>query len=87
MLQIVFGSRSLYVYPHSASSTQNGIRRHAPVKIDKTRENINNQEVLTVLNPNHENFDFDLWATAVRFQMLAALQQGLNANSPNPVAD
>ena len=45
------------------------------MKIDKTRENLKNQEVLTVLNPNHENFDFELWATAVRFQMLAALKQ------------
>ena len=32
------------------------------------------------LNPNSERFDFDLWASAVREQMLAVLQPRLSSN-------
>jgi hypothetical protein len=32
------------------------------------------------LNPNSDRFDFDLWASAVREQMLAVLQKRLGSN-------
>ncbi|NJK50517.1 hypothetical protein HC931_22470 [Candidatus Gracilibacteria bacterium] len=43
--------------------------------IDRTTQKRNDREVVTSLLPTHENFDFQLWAVAVRFQMLAVLKK------------
>jgi hypothetical protein len=34
-----------------------------------------NRETIALLDPNHENFNFELWAVAVRLQMLAVLRR------------
>ncbi|NJO94511.1 MAG: hypothetical protein HC820_09620 [Hydrococcus sp. RM1_1_31] len=46
------------------------------MRIENRSENLKHSELLTVLNPRHENFNFDIWAVAVRDRMLAALQKG-----------
>lgn len=43
--------------------------------INNKNHKLNEREVLTALVPTHENFDFQLWAVAVRFQMLAVLKK------------
>ena len=36
---------------------------------------------LVSFNPNNDGFNFDLWANAVRRQMLAAIDKRLNSDS------
>jgi hypothetical protein len=51
------------------------------VIINRRTQQVNEREVLTVLIPTHENFDFQLWAVAVRFQMLAVLKKSKPATT------
>jgi hypothetical protein len=42
-------------------------------------------EILTSINPNHENFNFDIWAKMVRHQMLTVIQDNLSSKKSKTV--
>ncbi len=42
-------------------------------------------EILTSINPNHENFNFDIWAKMVRQQMLTVIQDNLSSKKSKTV--
>ncbi len=46
------------------------------------RHNHQNLKVLASVNPNSDNFNFELWARAVRAQMVAALEKRLCSSQP-----
>jgi hypothetical protein len=51
------------------------------------RKEIPNPEISQALNPNLENFDFEIWANAVRSQMLAVLRGNLSQNRAKTLTD
>jgi hypothetical protein len=56
------------------------------IQNNKSKE-IPNPEISLVLNPNLENFDFEIWAHAVRNQMLAVLRGNLSQNRAKTLTD
>jgi hypothetical protein len=42
-------------------------------------------EILTSINPNHENFNFDVWAKMVKHQMLTVIQNNLSSKKSKTV--
>ena len=42
-------------------------------------------EILTSINPNHEHFNFDIWAKMVRHQMLTVIQNNFSSKKPKTV--
>jgi hypothetical protein len=52
------------------------------MRIPNKPEEPQKKEVLPSVNPNHENFNFEIWASAVRRQMLAVLQTNVSGDSP-----
>jgi hypothetical protein len=49
------------------------------MKISSFAENNGHQNFLESINPNHQNFDFNLWASVVRGQMVTILQKRLSS--------
>ena len=47
------------------------------MKIPNKPEEPQKKEVLPPVNPNHENFNFEIWASAVRHQMLAVVRRNM----------
>jgi hypothetical protein len=43
------------------------------------------RDILTSINPNHENFNFDVWAKMVRHQMLTVIQNNLSSKKSKTV--
>jgi hypothetical protein len=57
------------------------------MRIPNKPEDPQKKEVLPSVNPNHENFDFDIWARAVRHQMLTAVQTNLSGDRRKTVTN